>query len=79
MRLASKVVKAGKNYRDAEALRPVPRPMVVNKGKVDISHVASRLTDCLEASKEKQEIRVGDRVRVIDLVQVNAFSPDRIV
>ena len=77
--LASKVAKAGKNYRDAEALRPVPRPTVVNKGKVDISHVASRLTDCLEASKEKQEIRVGDRVRVIDLVQENAFSPDRIV
>ena len=63
-------------------MRPTPRPTVVNKGKVDISHVASRLTDCLEASKEKQEIRVGDRVRVIDLVQVcklDAFSSDSIV
>ena len=55
-------------------MRPTPRPTVVNKGKVDISHVASRLTDCLEASKEKQEIRVGDRVRVIDLVQVHTVG-----
>ena len=74
--LANKVAKAGKTYRDAEAMRPVPRPTVVNKGKVDISHVASRLTDCLEASKEKQEIRVGDRVRVVDLVQVGALLRD---
>ena len=68
--MVPKVAKAGKGYRDAEALRPAPRPTVVNKGKVDIRHVASRLTDCLEASREKQEIRVGDRVRVSDLVQV---------
>lgn len=46
------------------------RPTIVNKGKVDISHVSSRLTDCLAVIEEKQEVRVGDRVRVTDLVQV---------
>ncbi len=51
-------------------MKPTSRPTVVNKGKVDISHVSSRLTECLAVIEEKQEIRVGDRVRVTGLVQV---------
>ena len=36
----------------------------MNRGKVDVSHVSSRLTECLAVIEEKQEIKVGDRVRV---------------
>ncbi len=39
---------------------------MVNHGKVDTSHVSSRLTDCLAKIEERQRqvLRVGDRVSV---------------
>ena len=63
----------GKNYRDTEALKALAgaskQPYTVNHGKVDISHVSSRLTEALAVIEEKAEIRIGDRVRVRDLNQ----------
>jgi CAP-Gly domain-containing linker protein 3/4 len=59
----SKVAKVGKHYKQEE--RPSSRqPLVVNRGKVDTSRVASRLTECLEKQEKQAEIRVGDRVLV---------------
>ena len=74
----NKLAKAGKNYRDPfeqerqsyaqTASRP---PMTrVNHGKVDVSKVAPRIHEAMShiAEKGKDEIKVGDRVNVVDLM-----------
>ncbi len=45
--------QVGRHYR--EDSKPAPRQTVVNKGKVDTSHVASRLTECLAVIEEKKQ------------------------
>ncbi len=71
---ASRVTRLGHKATTSEA--PTRTPNVVNRGKVETSHISSRLTDHLAVIEERSDVRVGDRVKVKDLEAVNA---DRII
>ena len=75
----NKMSKVGSNYRDPdEATGRLPYAMTasrppmtrVNHGKVDVSKVVPRIHEAMSniAEKAKDEIRVGDRVNVDDLI-----------
>ncbi len=51
---AGRVAKVGSKV----VSQPKPRNNVVNHGKVDTSHVSSRLTECLDIIEDKQEASV---------------------
>ena len=80
----NKLAKAGKNYKDpfSEPEKPhYSRPPMtkVNHGKVDISKVAPRIHDAMSviAEKGKDEIKVGDRVNVNDVVTNDGHNKTR--
>ena len=72
--------KVGKNYRDPMEIErnAMTRPPMtkVNHGKVDVSKVSPRIHEAMTviAEKGKDEIRVGDRVLVEDLLVSNDSS-----
>ncbi|XP_040569889.1 CAP-Gly domain-containing linker protein 3 [Lepeophtheirus salmonis] len=43
---------------------PINKTKVVNRGRVDVSKVSSKLTNAIEEIAERKEIKEGDRVRV---------------
>jgi len=80
----NKLAKAGKNYKDPTFEQEKPcytRPPMtkVNHGKVDVSKVAPRIHEAMTviAKKGKDEIKVGDRVNVKDLVANDGTNKTR--
>jgi len=80
----NKLAKAGKNYKDPTFEQEKPSytrpPMTkVNHGKVDVSKVAPRIHEAMTviAEKGKDEIKVGDRVNVKDLLANDGSNKTR--
>ncbi|CAB4066864.1 CLIP3_4 [Lepeophtheirus salmonis] len=44
---------------------PINKTKVVNRGRVDVSKVSSKLTNAIEEIAERKEIKEGDRVRFV--------------
>lgn len=58
-----KMVEPSKTQQSASR-----NPVNVNKGKIEISHISSRLAENFKDLNENPVIKIGDRVRVINIV-----------